>query len=87
MPLFEVAVTPIFWRSDDYKTFEEADRDGACYEGEWIEGRSALTDVMLNVGRACDCVAYGTGDTIRARITIKGHRYDVNRRGHEVPAP
>jgi|LauGreDrversion2_3_1035106.scaffolds.fasta_scaffold15747_2 hypothetical protein len=84
LPLHEVWVTPFFWRSDDYPTFEAAERDGAVYSGESLEGWSALADVMLNVGCACDCIAAGSGFSIRARITVDGHAYDVDRRAIET---
>ena len=77
-------VLPIFWRSEDYHSFMQATADGAVYSGECVDGWSALIDVMLNVGRACDCVAHGSGDTLRARIAVGGFDYDVDRHGNAV---
>lgn len=84
LPLHEIGVRPVFWRAEDYESFEAAHADGAAYVGEWVEGWSALADVMRNVGIACDCVNRGSGDSIRARIVLGGHFYDVDRFAKQI---
>jgi chromosome segregation ATPase len=82
--LSNARVLPIFWRANDYKTFEEACADHATYSGEFVMGFNALSDVMENAATACDCFSFSSGGQLRARISLGGHDYDIDRKAKEV---
>lgn len=73
------SVTPIFWRSDMYADFQEADAAGGFNIGTEVFGWSGLCSVVENAGVAADCVYPGLGDKLRVRIVVRGVGYDLSR--------
>jgi hypothetical protein len=62
---------PIFWRACDYATFEDAEKDGATYNGESCCSYSSFMDSLCQCRAALRCV--GMSDSLlTARVFVDG---------------
>lgn len=63
---------PIFWRTSQYESFDEAERLGGIYPGETCYGYGTFEDAMRCALAAAKCLDGSAGDDLRVRVTIDG---------------
>lgn len=61
----EGAAWPVFWDTGSYATFEDAERHGATYPGETLEGWVNVVDMLVTAHAAVRCIDSNTSCACR----------------------
>lgn len=79
-----VDFTPVFWRTSDYNSFEEAEAQGATYAGEYCSGYTSWADCCTNIKRVLECFGIDPDD-LAVRLVIGDYSQNYSqKREHKL---
>jgi hypothetical protein len=61
-----------FWRTSQYKDYDQASRDGGVYNGETTYGYTSFVDSMCNALAAATCLDADADNDLRVRVELDG---------------
>ena len=67
-----IEFSPIFWRTSQYGSYDEANAQGGTYSGEDCYGYGNFVDAMCCALAAANCMDGGADEDLRVRLVVDG---------------